>query len=197
MMKKLHSFALYALVAPAISLGAGSVLAQQHDEGTDRGAQSSERDQGATGYSDRDSERDAMRSQRDKDGKEFGMEGGAGQHGSQQAGDRRDSGDHLAERKGYLDSAPANGMQASDIIGTDVTTSGDENLGSVDDLIIDQNGQVVAIVVGVGGFLGMGQKDVAIGWGHVTTSGTADDRQLRVDVTRDELRDAPKFQRRD
>ncbi|WP_018948843.1 PRC-barrel domain-containing protein [Thioalkalivibrio sp. ALMg11] len=189
-MKKLYSFALYALVAPAMTLGASSVLAQDQQERTDqdadRGAQSMERDQGATQYNDRDRERGA---QRDKGDKDFGMEG--------RAEDRRDAGDELAERKGYLESAPADGMQASDIMGTDVKTAGDENLGSVDDLIIDENGQVVAIVVGVGGFLGIGEKDVAIGWGHVTTSGTADDRELRVDVTREELRDAPEFERRD
>ncbi|WP_018167951.1 PRC-barrel domain-containing protein [Thioalkalivibrio sp. ALMg9] len=175
-MKKLYSFALYALVAPAMTLGASSVLAQDQQERTDQ-----------------DADRGAQSMERDKGDQDYGMEGRA----DQQAEDRRDAGDEFAERKGYLESAPADGMQASDIMGTDVKTAGDENLGSVDDLIIDENGQVVAIVVGVGGFLGIGEKDVAIGWGHVTTSGTADDRELRVDVTREELRDAPEFERRD
>ncbi|WP_018167952.1 PRC-barrel domain-containing protein [Thioalkalivibrio sp. ALMg9] len=189
-MNKLHSFAFYALVTPAITLGAGSVLAQQHtDQGADRGAQSSERDQGATQYNDRDrAPGDMERDQRSER---------AGQDDAKTAEDRRDAGDELAERKGYLESVPASGMQVSELMGTDVKTAGDEDLGSIDDLIIDQDGQVVAIIVGVGGFLGMGQKDVAIGWGHVTTSGTADDRELRVDVTREQLRDAPKFERRD
>lgn len=159
-MKKLYSFALYALVAPAMTLGASSVLAQDQQERTDQDA-----DRGAL-IGVETAEMPGVY-------QEGGMEGRADLQDAQQAEDRRDAGDELAERKGYLESAPADGMQASDIMGTDVKTSGDENLGSVDNLIIDENGQIVAIVVGVGGFLGIDQKDAAIDWGHVTTSGTA------------------------
>ncbi|MFO7953447.1 PRC-barrel domain-containing protein [Thioalkalivibrio sp.] len=182
-MNKLHSFAFYALVTPAITLGAGSVLAQQYDEqDADRDEQSTQRDQGATQSTDKDQR--------------------AGQSGSEQAEEQRSTRGEAREEarmqsRGYMDSAPANGMHASELIGMDVETTGDEELGAIEDLILDQNGQVVAIVVGVGGFLGMGEKDVAIGWGHVTTSGTADDRDLRVDVTREDLRSAPKFERRE
>ncbi|WP_019595166.1 PRC-barrel domain-containing protein [Thioalkalivibrio sp. ALM2T] len=170
-MNKLHSFAFYALVTPAITLGAGSVLAQQYDErDVDRDAQSTQSEQGQR----------------------------AGQSDSKSAEDYSAARDEARmQHRGYMDSSPANSMHVSELIGTDVKTTSDEDLGSVDDLIIDENGQVVAIVIGVGGFLGMGEKDVAIGWGHVTTSGTADDRELRVDVTREELRSAPEFERRD
>lgn len=98
------------------------------------------------------------------------------------------------EHRGFMDSAPASGMHASTLIGAEVTTSGDEGVGSVDDLIINDDGQIVAIVVGVGGFLGMGQKDVAIGWDDVTRSGDSDDQELRIESTREELRDAPEFE---
>jgi len=101
-------------------------------------------------------------------------------------------------------------MHASDLIGAKVSTSSDKNVGPVEDLIIDRNGQIVAVVVSVGGFLGMGQKHVAIGWDHVTALGaldakkaqeatksrTADDLELRIDVTREDLRDAPEFKAR-
>lgn len=95
--------------------------------------------------------------------------------------------------KGYLDSAPANSTHASNLIGAEVKTTNDENVGSVSDLIIDDNGQVVAIVVGVGGFLGMGEKDVAIGWDDVTRSSSPDDNELRIDLTREGLMSAPEF----
>lgn len=61
------------------------------------------------------------------------------------------------------------------------------------DLIIDKDGQVVAVVVGVGGFLGMGEKNVAIPWDDVTKSGTAEEQELRIDATREELQSAPEF----
>ncbi|MBX9758029.1 MAG: PRC-barrel domain-containing protein [Beijerinckiaceae bacterium] len=55
-----------------------------------------------------------------------------------------------------------NQMMGSDIRGTRVYGANNENVGDIDDMLIDQQGQVVALVVGVGGFLGIGQKDVAI-----------------------------------
>src|SRR5690606_32231180 len=59
----------------------------------------------------------------------------------------------------------AEGHLASNIIGQTVyNSSGDdaENIGSVTDLVITPDGDVEAIVVGVGGFLGIGRKDVAL-----------------------------------
>jgi len=97
----------------------------------------------------------------------------------------------------YLSAVPANGSHASQLIGADVQTVNNEGIGDVSDLIIGSNGQVMAIVVSVGGFLGMGEKDVAIGWNHVKRTGMADDMELRVDVTRDELKAAPTFEKRD
>lgn len=118
-----------------------------------------------------------------------------GQPGEPTVAERLNAGDKPEMHRGYLNVAPARGMQVSNLVGAEVSTSGDEDVGSVDEVIIDENGQIVAIVVGVGGFLGMAEKDVAIGWGHVTRSGTADDHELRIDVTREDLRSAPEFAR--
>ncbi len=101
------------------------------------------------------------------------------------------------QSQGYLQSAPANGMHANNLIGAKVNTADGKEVGKVSDLIIDEHGQIVAIVVGVGGFLGLGQKDVAIGWGHVTRSGASNDPTLRIDVSGDNLRSAPEFKKRD
>ena len=49
--------------------------------------------------------------------------------------------------------------------GTDVVGPNDENIGSVNDLLFDRNGKVLGVMVGVGGFLGIGQKNVAIEMG--------------------------------
>jgi len=53
-------------------------------------------------------------------------------------------------------------MLGSDLRGTRVYGANNENIGDISDTLIDRNGQVVAVIVGVGGFLGIGQKDVAV-----------------------------------
>ncbi|MFL1467557.1 PRC-barrel domain-containing protein [Marinobacter sp. HN1S83] len=168
-MKKLHSLAFYALVTPTIALGSGAVLAEQ------------------SGYKDVDKEQQSA--QPDQDAMESTT--------STAQSDQKTGDQSSMQNQGYLASAPANGMQASDLIGADVKTTGDEDVGAVSDLIIDQNGQVVAVVVGVGGFLGMGEKDVAIGWDDVTKLGASDEQDLRIDLTREDLEGAPEFERQE
>lgn len=53
-------------------------------------------------------------------------------------------------------------MMASDLIGTRVVSANNESIGDINDVIVDSKGQVMAVVVGVGGFLGIGEKDVAV-----------------------------------
>src|SRR5690554_2547147 len=159
--KKFHSFALYALMAPAITFGATSVLAQQSAD---------QQTQGTPGY------------QSD------------GSLESPPAANRLSISNQ--SRKGYLSGIPTNGMHASDLLSAKVKTTDDKDIGSVKDLTIDKNGQVVAIVVGAGGFLGMGEKDVAIGWDHITRSGTLDKQKLQVNVSRDDLLAAPEFEKK-
>jgi hypothetical protein len=51
---------------------------------------------------------------------------------------------------------------ASSLIGRTVYNEQEENLGNINDVIFGEDGQVVAILIGVGGFLGIGQKDVGV-----------------------------------
>ncbi len=185
-MTKLHSFSFYALLAPVIMLGSGSVLAQQ--------------------FTDQDVECEQQRTERDQNDRNTGVLVTEGAQGSKHPGqpDTQTAADHRnmreqarMQKRGYIDSAPTKGMQASNLIGAGVSTSADEDMGSVTDLIIDENGHIVAIVVGVGGFLGMGDRDVAIGWGDVTRSGASDKLKLRADVTRKRLQTAPEFKAED
>jgi len=53
-------------------------------------------------------------------------------------------------------------MMASKLIGTTVVSTNNESIGDLNDVILDRSGQVMAVVVGVGGFLGIGEKDVAV-----------------------------------
>lgn len=189
-MNKLHSIAFYALVTPVITLSSAAVLAQQPTgQDSDREEQSSQTDRDSTLTTGQDIDREQDRSQRQESTtRNTPLTSRDDDQSSDRAGQSR------MENRGFMGSAPANGVHVSDLMGADISTTGDEDVGSVDDLIIDDDGQIVAVVVGVGGFLGMGQKDVAIGWDDVTRSGDSDDVELRIDSTREELRDAPEFE---
>jgi PRC-barrel domain len=50
----------------------------------------------------------------------------------------------------------------SDLRGTRVYAANNESIGDISDLLLDRQGRMVAAIVGVGGFLGIGQKDVAV-----------------------------------
>lgn len=52
--------------------------------------------------------------------------------------------------------------RVSKLIGLHVYNDSNEKLGDIDELILDRNGKVNAVVVGVGGFLGMGEHDIAV-----------------------------------
>ncbi|MGZ9085754.1 MAG: PRC-barrel domain-containing protein [Rhodoplanes sp.] len=55
-----------------------------------------------------------------------------------------------------------NHMLSSDLEDTTVYGANNETIGEISDVLIDRNGKVVAVIVGVGGFLGIGEKDVAV-----------------------------------
>jgi sporulation protein YlmC with PRC-barrel domain len=101
--------------------------------------------------------------------------------------------------------------------GTDVIGANDEKIGDVSDILFDKDKKVVAYIVGVGGFLGIGQKDVAIdpasfqmvpasatrsggsstGTNTGSTASTSNDHdnfKLRLSMTKDELKNAPAFE---
>ncbi|WP_205790312.1 PRC-barrel domain-containing protein [Microvirga makkahensis] len=53
-------------------------------------------------------------------------------------------------------------FRTSDLIGRDVYGANNEDIGEINDVLVDRSGRVTAVVLGVGGFLGIGEKDVAV-----------------------------------
>ncbi len=68
----------------------------------------------------------------------------------------------MANEGGFLTYQEANQLLGSGLMNANVRGADNENIGTVSDLVLDRDGQVIAVVVGVGGFLGIGQKNVAI-----------------------------------
>jgi sporulation protein YlmC with PRC-barrel domain len=69
----------------------------------------------------------------------------------------------------------------------------DAKIGDVDDLLIDQEGHITAVLVGVGGFLGIGEKDVAIPFSALHASEKNNKWYLVLNTTKDALKAAPGF----
>lgn len=84
---------------------------------------------------------------------------------------------------------------ANDLIGFTVRGTGDEDIGTVDDLLLGTNGEVVGVVIASGGFLGLGEKQVAVPWDAVTV--VPDQEQVQVAISQEEIADAPDYEPRD
>ena len=85
---------------------------------------------------------------------------------------------------------------ASKFKGTDVVGADDVKIGDVSDILFDKDQKILAYVVGVGGFLGIGSKDVAIAPASFqpVAGKDATDTKLRLSMTKDELKAAPAFE---
>lgn len=64
--------------------------------------------------------------------------------------------------------APANAIDAETLIGRNIVNPAGETVGEVKSVVIDQDGQVRHVIVGVGGFLGVGERNVALPWDRLT-----------------------------
>jgi hypothetical protein len=84
------------------------------------------------------------------------------QSGAQtQPGAQVQSGAQSRQRQ-FLAAPQAGHIRAADLRSADIYTSDNQKVGDIDDILLDSRGNIVAVVVGVGGFLGIGQKNVAI-----------------------------------
>ncbi len=134
-MKRVHSIALSALMAPAIAFGLGTATADQRMGGTS---------------------------------------------------------------EMFMSHVPQNAVHADNLIGNAVRNrADDEEVGTVQDLILDQDGQLVGVIVGVGGFLGIGDKEVALSRDSVDLEPDADGDEyiFRVDADEETLEEAPEYER--
>ena len=69
----------------------------------------------------------------------------------------------------------------------------DSKIGDVDDVLIDKEGRVTAMIIGVGGFLGMGEKDVAVPFSSVRASEKNNKWYLVLNTNKEALKTAPGF----
>jgi sporulation protein YlmC with PRC-barrel domain len=68
---------------------------------------------------------------------------------------------------GWLTREAAGEWRASRMVGLNVYNEENEKIGSIVELIVDRTGKLEAVVVGAGGFLGIGERDVAVPYGQI------------------------------
>ena len=86
-------------------------------------------------------------------------------------------------------------LLASKFKGTNVMGSNNEKIGDVSDMLFDKDGKILAYVVGVGGFLGIGAKDVALSPAsfQIVPASERESMKLKLSMTKDELKNAAEF----
>lgn len=72
----------------------------------------------------------------------------------------------------FVTKAEPGQYRASQLVGVKIYNAKDENVGNVNDVLVDKKGTVVGVVIGVGGFLGIGEKNVALPYTAITWSDT-------------------------
>jgi sporulation protein YlmC with PRC-barrel domain len=95
------------------------------------------------------------------------------------------------DKETFVQAQHATDWRGSKVIGATVYGPDNASIGDVNDVLVDNNGQIRAVVIGVGGFLGVGEKDVAIPFDtlHITRrpeSSSID--KITVSYTKDELK---------
>jgi hypothetical protein len=85
-------------------------------------------------------------------------------------------------------------MAGSALIGARVRNDANDTVGKVDDVYVDRSGAIKTVVLSVGGFLGMGSKDVAVKWSDLKYDRDGDSIVLHTSATKDALKAMPDYQ---
>jgi sporulation protein YlmC with PRC-barrel domain len=88
---------------------------------------------------------------------------------------------------------PASAMTVTDWYKQDVYDPNDAKIGQIMDVLVDKSGRVSTLIVGVGGFLGAGEKDVAVPFQDVSATSKNNKMYLVMNTTKDSLKSAPGF----
>jgi hypothetical protein len=87
-----------------------------------------------------------------------------------------------------------NKHEVEGVLGRDVRSAADEDMGRIVDVLVDRTGQVRAAIIDFGGFLGVGSRKIAVDWGalHFPQPGKPGER-IALDLTRDQVKAAPEY----
>lgn len=85
-----------------------------------------------------------------------------------------------------------NNVDVAGLIGKDVVDAKRESIGEIESVHVNTDGEVESVIVGVGGFLNMGEHDVAIDWDILNFS--KDGEEISVALTETQLKAMPPYE---
>jgi sporulation protein YlmC with PRC-barrel domain len=85
-------------------------------------------------------------------------------------------------------------LRTSKLVGSKVYNSANENIGSIEDIILKPDGSMDEVVLSVGGFLGMGDKYVAVPFSDLKITRDGSSLRIVTNGTKDSLKALPAYQ---
>lgn len=83
--------------------------------------------------------------------------------------------------------------RAANYLGKQVVNASNEKIGDINDLVFDKTGKISTVIVGVGGFLGLGEKQVGMRYETLTSSEKDGQKVIMVPLTKEALMAAPDY----
>jgi sporulation protein YlmC with PRC-barrel domain len=93
----------------------------------------------------------------------------------------------------FILAVPADAIAVSNYYKRSVYNPSNNKVGDIVDLMVGKDGRITTAMVGVGGFLGLDEKNVAIPFDALTVSRKNNQRRLTLNTTKDALKSAPGF----
>ena len=88
---------------------------------------------------------------------------------------------------------PPDALSITTYYNEDVYDTQENKIGDVNDILFDKDGRISTAIIGVGGFLGVGEKDVAVPFNSLKVAEKAGDRYLVINATKEALEKAPGY----
>jgi len=85
-------------------------------------------------------------------------------------------------------------QEAQGVLGREVRSAANENMGRIIDVIVDRAGNVRAAVIDFGGFLGVGSRKIAVDWNALHFTAVDGHDRITAEFTRDQVKAAPEYQ---
>jgi sporulation protein YlmC with PRC-barrel domain len=95
----------------------------------------------------------------------------------------------------FVSQQSANQWLVGNLWNKSVYNAGGKAIGDLKDVLVGPDGKVQALVIGVGGFLGLGEKNVAVDYSFLEKNGAITPGRITVNMTEQDLRSAPAFVR--
>jgi len=87
-----------------------------------------------------------------------------------------------------------NKHEVEGVLGRDVRSAADEDMGRIVDVLVDRSGQVRAAIIDFGGFLGVGSRKIAVDWAALHFTPGKPQPPISLELNRDQVNAAPAYE---